>query len=167
MRLQIEQSGRVWDVEVVGGDAPDTIVLLVDGARHVCEARDLGQGRLTLRFEDGSMHDLVVETEAPHGQRVVHIGGLRVLTSLNGRRHRGAHGSAPDGPQQILAPMPGKVVRVPVQPGDWVEARQPVVVIEAMKMENSLAAHRAGTVLEVLVQEGMSVVAGRPLVIVG
>ena len=61
--------------------------------------------------------------------------------------------------------MPGKVVRVPVRPGDQVEARQPVVVIEAMKMENALSAGRAGIVREVLVQEGMSVEAGRPLVV--
>lgn len=62
--------------------------------------------------------------------------------------------------------MPGKVVRIAVLPGDQVEARQPVVVIEAMKMENALSAGRAGIVREVLVQEGMSVEAGRPLVVV-
>ncbi len=63
--------------------------------------------------------------------------------------------------------MPGKVVRVLVKPGDEVVARQGVVVVEAMKMENELRAGRAGLVREVLVAEGMSVDAGTPLVVIG
>ena len=63
--------------------------------------------------------------------------------------------------------MPGKVVRVLVKPGDEVVARQGVVVVEAMKMENELRAGRAGIVREVLVAEGASVDAGTPLVVIG
>ena len=58
--------------------------------------------------------------------------------AVGGRKERrGAPGS---GPQRLVAPMPGKVVRVLVKPGDTVRARQPIVVIEAMKMENELRA---------------------------
>jgi biotin carboxyl carrier protein len=62
--------------------------------------------------------------------------------------------------------MPGKVVRVLVAPGDTVEARQGLVVVEAMKMENELRASGAGRVREVFVREGQSVEAGAALVIV-
>ena len=62
--------------------------------------------------------------------------------------------------------MPGRVVRVLVKPGDEVAARQGLVVVEAMKMENELAAPRAGRVKEVAVTEGQSVEAGRLLVVV-
>jgi biotin carboxyl carrier protein len=62
--------------------------------------------------------------------------------------------------------MPGKVIRVLVKAGDSVAARQPLVVIEAMKMENEIAAPRAGTVGEVAVGEGDPVEAGRLLVVV-
>jgi biotin carboxyl carrier protein len=62
--------------------------------------------------------------------------------------------------------MPGKVVRVLVKAGDRVAARQPVVVVEAMKMENELRASREGTVAEVHVREGMSVDAGALLVVI-
>ena len=55
------------------------------------------------------------------------------------RRARGA------GPQRVVAPMPGKVVRVLVKPGDEVKPRQGLVVVEAMKMENELRAARDGT----------------------
>jgi biotin carboxyl carrier protein len=60
--------------------------------------------------------------------------------------------------------MPGRVVRVLVAAGDEVIARQGLVVVEAMKMENELTASRAGRVAEVAVVEGQSVEAGRLLV---
>ena len=63
-----------------------------------------------------------------------------------------------------MAPMPGRVVRVLVKPGDTVAARQGLVVVEAMKMENELRSPRAGRVKEVAVAEGESVEAGRLLV---
>ena len=86
---------------------------------------------------------------------------------INGRRVAGdAPGDAAGGASRLTAPMPGKVVRVLVAPGDQVEARQPLVVVEAMKMENELAAPRAGTVTEVPVTEGMSVEAGRLLAVI-
>jgi len=62
--------------------------------------------------------------------------------------------------------MPGKLVRVLVRPGDTVVARQPVVVVEAMKMENELRATRAGTVADVHAREGQSVEAGALLLVI-
>jgi biotin carboxyl carrier protein len=62
--------------------------------------------------------------------------------------------------------MPGKVVRVLVTPGAAVKARQGLVVVEAMKMENEVRALGDGYVREVLAVEGQSVDAGAPLVIV-
>jgi biotin carboxyl carrier protein len=62
--------------------------------------------------------------------------------------------------------MPGRVVRILVKAGDAVAAKQPLVVVEAMKMENELASPKAGTIKEVVVGEGASVEAGRLLVVV-
>ena len=56
--------------------------------------------------------------------------------------------------------MPGKIVRVLVKKGEAVRARQSVVVIEAMKMENELRAARDGTLAEIHVRDGQSVEAG-------
>jgi pyruvate carboxylase subunit B len=60
--------------------------------------------------------------------------------------------------------MPGKIVRVLVRPGDRVSARQGLVVVEAMKMENELRAAADGRVKTVAVKEGQSVDAGAVLV---
>jgi biotin carboxyl carrier protein len=62
--------------------------------------------------------------------------------------------------------MPGKIVKVLVKPGEGVTARQGLVIVEAMKMENELRSPKAGTISEVRVEEGASVEAGAILVIV-
>ena len=64
------------------------------------------------------------------------------------------------GEQFGVAPMPGRVVRVLVAAGDEVAARQGVIVVEAMKMENELRSPRAGRIQDVAVSAGMSVEAG-------
>ena len=73
---------------------------------------------------------------------------------------------AGNGDQRVVAPMPGKVVKVLVAVGDSVEAPQGLVVVEAMKMENELTVSRAGTVSKIEVSEGASVEAGRLLMVV-
>jgi len=65
---------------------------------------------------------------------------------------------------EITAPMPGKVLRVLVHGGDLVEAGQPLVVIEAMKMETTLAAESAALVKQVRVEEGQTVDHGAVLI---
>jgi biotin carboxyl carrier protein len=60
--------------------------------------------------------------------------------------------------------MPGRVVKLLVAVGDTVQAGQPVVVVEAMKMENELCAETDGTVKEILVEPGLTVDGGAALV---
>ncbi len=66
----------------------------------------------------------------------------------------------------ILAPMPGKVVRVLVAAGDEVEAGQGIVVVEAMKMQNEMKAPRGGRVTAMHAKENDSVVAGTVLAVI-
>jgi propionyl-CoA carboxylase alpha chain len=66
----------------------------------------------------------------------------------------------------LLAHMPGTVVRVAVEPGDRVEAGQTVLVLEAMKMQHTVAAPHAGTVTELSVRPGDQVAAGEVLAVV-
>jgi len=69
------------------------------------------------------------------------------------------------GRQSLLAPMPGKVIRVLVGKGDVVESGQGLVVVEAMKMQNEMKASRPGQVIEVRVHDGETVTAGQTLVV--
>jgi biotin carboxyl carrier protein len=81
-------------------------------------------------------------------------------------RSRRAAGGVGEGPQRIVAPMPGKIVRVIAAAGTEVEAGHGVLVIEAMKMQNELKSIKKGTVKQVMVSEGSVVNAGDLLAVV-
>lgn len=73
---------------------------------------------------------------------------------------------AAEGKQAVLAPMPGKIVKLFVKAGDVVREGQPLLVIEAMKMENELKSPKAGLVGQVHVSEGAAVESGARLLTV-
>jgi len=84
------------------------------------------------------------------------------------RRLRAATGKGEvrAGKRAVVAPMPGKVVRLLVQAGDVVRAGDGVVVVVAMKMENELKAPASGRVKEIRAEEGKPVSAGDILVVI-
>jgi biotin carboxyl carrier protein len=87
---------------------------------------------------------------------------VRDPRSLRGRIRSGDE----HGPRRIVAPMPGKVVRLLVREGDEVQPGAGVAVVEAMKMQNEIKSPKKGTVQKILVNEGAAVNAGDVLAIV-
>jgi biotin carboxyl carrier protein len=71
-----------------------------------------------------------------------------------------------EGRQQVLAPMPGKVVRVLVAAGDQVQAGQGLMVVEAMKMQNEIRTPKSGKIERLAVTEGQTVNAGEVVAVV-
>lgn len=67
----------------------------------------------------------------------------------------------------VESPLPGKIVDVKVSPGERVNAGDPLLVIDSMKMENVVPSPKSGVILEVKVSTGQSVQTGTPLVIIG
>jgi biotin carboxyl carrier protein len=158
----------IGDVARHGGRFRIAIRDLEDGRPprvHIVDSRPTALG-LSLGFEDGRIADAAV-TARPNGEYLIQFPGVDVPVVVDGRRRRqGPSTGAAKGEQRITAPMPGRVLRVLVKPGDEVAARQGLVVVEAMKMENELRASRPGRVRDVAVAEGASVEAGRLLVVV-
>jgi biotin carboxyl carrier protein len=149
---RIESEGRVDLVDVARVDRT-TISLILDGDRRASHEASLLEGR-----EPGE-----VEVYLRSGVVRTRVAGAP------GQRRWSAAGpalGAAGGPERVTAPMPGKIVKVLVKPGDHVTARQGVIVIEAMKMENELRASRDGQVKDVHVAEGDLVEAGRLLTVI-
>ncbi|MBX3172903.1 MAG: hypothetical protein KF709_00675 [Gemmatimonadaceae bacterium] len=118
---------------------------------------------------DGLRYQVVARREGPKGRYVIWMDGWRVEAEALDERQRAirdlrAANAAAAGPAPVIAPMPGLIVRVHVEVGAQVEAGQPVVVMEAMKMENELRAPAAGTVKAILVKPGQAVEKGTTLV---
>jgi biotin carboxyl carrier protein len=170
MTLDIELNGRTRLVIVEPEGQQGRFRVTIDGSSSIIDAERVGEFGLSLLFEDGS--ESCTFQLAPGGGRgelLANASGRTASLIVNGRRRaRGAGDAAGghDGEQKISAPMPGRVVRVLVAPGDQVAARQAVAVVEAMKMENELRSPRAGRVKDVAVAPGTSVEAGRVLVVV-
>ncbi|HSE97007.1 MAG TPA: acetyl-CoA carboxylase biotin carboxyl carrier protein subunit [Blastocatellia bacterium] len=85
---------------------------------------------------------------------------------IDRKNRRGALDHGVEAQQQLVAPMPGKVVRVLKAVGDEVEAGQGVVVVEAMKMQNEIKSPRHGRIIEIRVAEGATVNANQVLAVV-
>lgn len=175
MQYQIEVGDTARTVTVQRGAPEDgtRFTVTVNGVAHVVDARRVDADTLLLMLTPEGGGEPVRRVEAAFatgrepGAFTVSVNGQDVPVQLRAggvNRRRDVGGGS--GPQRVIAPMPGKVVRVLVKPGDEVKPKQGLVVIEAMKMENELKAARAGTVREVYVAEGQSVDAGAALVIV-
>ncbi len=118
---------------------------------------------------DTHVYRVVAEKRQGRGKYTLWVDGYRFATEALDERTRSirdlsAATAGPTGPAPIIAPMPGLIVRVNVNPGDKVEAGQGLVVMEAMKMENELRATAAGTVRSVEVSPGTAVEKGALLV---
>lgn len=122
---------------------------------------------------------LVLEGSAPPtapGRRVLEvvIGGWRFeveaedaeRADLRERATAGRAAATHDGPTEVRAIIPGRVVSVAVMAGDDVAAGQRLLAVEAMKMKNELRAPRDGTVERVTVAVGQTVELGDPLVVI-
>jgi acetyl-CoA/propionyl-CoA carboxylase biotin carboxyl carrier protein len=107
---------------------------------------------------DGRLHSVkVIGAAAPAAGNPGPAAGLRRPP----QRERAAGGGAGGGATDVLtSPIQGTVLKVPVSKGDEVEEGTLICVVEAMKMENEITAHRSGTVSELAVTEGGSVAAG-------
>jgi biotin carboxyl carrier protein len=146
--------GRMFS-SLIGGVPPFWSLLVKDGL-------EAGQGPTR-------SHEVAFDFEEATGTLVVNVDGAVVPVRLVDRRRSRARGGSHaelTGAHPLRAPMPGRIVRVLVTRGEQVAARQPLVVMEAMKMENELQAPLAGTVTDVFVEAGSAVDADALLAIV-
>ena len=172
MKLQLEIADRLRTVEVLRQS--ESYVVIVDGRRHLVQSARVNGTTWSLLVGDengggGRSVEAGVVPQGGNGSVEVHIDGYRIPVHLrNTRSRKGGRGrqTTGSGSHRINAPMPGKVVRVLVKPGEEVKLRQVLVVVEAMKMENELRAARDGKISAVFVSEGQSVEAGTALVAV-
>ena len=150
--VELKQSNGSWEFSLDGKPlaadvvevAPNTFSVLLNGESHQIRIAPRPDGTLTLHI---GLAEYQAEVSDPRAWR--------------GRRHGALEA---EGRQQITAPMPGKVVRVLVKPGDAVEAGQGLLVVEAMKMQNEIRSPKRGKVEKLLAKEGQAVNAGEVLV---
>ncbi len=109
----------------------------------------------------GRRFDVKVIGEAPAGAGTANGAGPGAgrTPPKRSRRKRSAAGGA----DQVTAPLQGNMWKVSVKQGDTVEEGQLLCIIEAMKMENEITAHKSGTIAELPIEEGKAISAGDPI----
>ena len=151
-RLELDRADGRWDCRLDGRDVEidailarrDVLSILIAG-----KAYEIKRERTAL-----DMH--------------LWVGSVRYAVQLRDPRSLRSRSSADDGkgPRKLLAPMPGKIVRVFVKEDAEVEAGQGVVVVEAMKMQNEIKSPKKGVVRKMIAAEGANVNAGDVLAVV-
>lgn len=132
------------DGQVIDADAKviahSTVSVLIGGQAFEVHVTPSLDGKLKLQ---SGPHEFTAEIQDPR--------------AWQGRQHGAVEA---EGRQQIVAPMPGKVIRLLVSAGDEVEAGQGLLVVEAMKMQNEIRSPKKGKVERLQVKEGQAVNAG-------
>lgn len=157
MRFAWRDGERVREVELVP-EGQGRWRAVVDGAVSSLEVERVGADRM--RLTDAEGRTTLVEVTAAGSRRCVRVGTLDFVFERETRTRsaRAAHGGG------LEAPMPGVVTRVMVAAGDEVRKGQPLVAIEAMKMEHLIRAPYDGRVRAIGAEVGAMVNGGMALV---
>jgi biotin carboxyl carrier protein len=165
MKLTAEHEGTEHALELAREGA--RVVATVDDRRYEIAAHEIEPGVYLLQT-GGRVYECRVgeatgaTTEVQVGAQVFQI----ALSDPKRLRYATATGAQASGRAQVVAAMPGKVVRVVVTQGAQVEAGDALLVVEAMKMQNEMKSPKAGTVVELHAMAGATVNAGDVLVVV-
>jgi biotin carboxyl carrier protein len=163
-KLQGQKEAVPVDIEPAGDNR---YKLTLNGVTHLVDALTLPHGAVSM-LVDGESYGVEFEENGDEVGVLVRGQVTRVDVADERRlRLRAATvGFSAEGKQLIVAPMPGKVVKVLVKVGDEVKQGQGLVVVEAMKMENELKSPKDGKVVELFAKEGTAVENNAKLVVV-
>ena len=166
MKLHAAIAGYQTDIQIRGHDG--RVFAELDGRAYELDAHDSVDGFL-LTY-DGSVFNCRIEGRPKSGSSIEIIVGTTqfAVTLTDPKRLRSAASASAQGDDaaRVLAPMPGKVVRVMVEAGAKVKAGDGIIVVEAMKMQNEIKAPKAGTVIALNIQTGATVNGGDVLAVI-
>jgi biotin carboxyl carrier protein len=163
MTYDITIDGKSYRLELARADGRWTCRL--DGSEIEVDAVLARPDVLSLRIGNKAYE---VKCERVAGEQHLWVGSTRFAVEVRDPRSLRGRARAVDdsGPKKLIAPMPGKVVRVLVRQGTEVEAGAGVLVVEAMKMQNEIKSPKKGMIQKILVAQGAAVNAGDVLAIV-
>jgi biotin carboxyl carrier protein len=168
MKLKAQHEGTEHDVSL--NLAGERAVVEVDGRNYELEIRELTRGEYLL-LNGSNVFKCRVETKHDRAVELFEVvlrGENYDVRLLDPKRLRSGQtsGAHHTGAAEIVSPMPGKIVRVLLQPGAEVEAGAGVIVVEAMKMQNEMKAPKAGVIVSINFAEGATVNAGDVLAVI-
>ena len=182
MNVDVTVNSQSWKVALEPAEQAGTFTVTIEGVSRMIDASWIDADTLSL-LDGGSAYEVRFHRRDDNRAIGVEIGGTLNEAVVAKQAKRGREGfstptagkNPPDpvspvsvagGSHAVKSPMPGRIVRVLVAVGDTVTARQGVVVVEAMKMENELRTSTDGVVKEILAVPGAAVETGAVLIVV-
>ncbi len=165
MKLQAEVNGDKHEVEFVRNEG--VVVATVDGRTYQIDASEPESSVFLLKIEN-AVNEATVSESAGNAFRVRLGTDEFDIKITDPKRLRGSAGSdgAGDDASEIKTAMPGKVVRIIATPGTEVKKGEPVIVVEAMKMQNEMKSPKDGVIKEIRFAEGATVNSGDILAVI-
>jgi len=168
MELELKVNKRnavVKEVKRVG----NILTIAVDDVEYEVDIVKVSNQEFSVLYEGRSFNIEVIESKEPKHYNVNTLYSkfdVEVVDNETRYRQSRMQSKLILNDNTIRSPMPGKVVKVFVKPGDIVEAGQPLIVLSAMKMESEFKAGQRGIVKEVPVKEGETVDNDQLLVVI-
>jgi biotin carboxyl carrier protein len=157
-----------YQTEIQIRDDGERLFAELDGRAYELDVHESAAGFLLTC--NGTVFNCRIEEQPKSGNPIEIIVGTSrfVVTLTDPKRLRSAASASAQGDAaaRIVAPMPGKVVRVMVEAGATVAAGEGIIVVEAMKMQNEIKAPKAGTVITLNTQTGATVNGGDVLAVI-
>jgi biotin carboxyl carrier protein len=166
--MKLHATVAEYQTEIQIKDDGERVFAELDGRAYELNAHESADGFL-LTY-DGRVFNCRVEGRPQSGNPIeIIVGATEYLVTLTDPKRLRSAASASaqgDAAARIVAPMPGKVVRVMVEVGSIVAAGDGIIVVEAMKMQNEIKAPKAGTVITLNTQTGATVNGGDVLAVI-
>jgi biotin carboxyl carrier protein len=168
MRYFARVDGREYECVLEGANG--ALAVVIGGRRFAVDLRHIPRAHTWSVLVDGRSYEFTVheheeQLELAGGAGVFHVAVEDART--HAARAQTATARGPQGPRIVKAVMPGIVREVLVAPGASVEKAQPLLILEAMKMQNEVRATEPGTVRAIFVKAGETVDKGARLVELG
>jgi len=162
MGFKFTYGDETYDVQIQAEEG-DRLRFAWGGRGHEADVRKVYTGGYLVHYGQ-RLSEVMVDGPDENGVLSVRCDGRLWELKVPAPKRLGQAAGGGAGSQNVVSPIPGKIVAVLVEPGEEVQEGRPVLIMEAMKMENELRAGCSGTVGEINVAPGENVDGGRVLV---
>ena len=163
--MEIHIGNRIADIQLISKDG-NNVVLSIDGKEIGIDVVMAENGSCSILHDGKSFNAQLIRQEDGKTYQVdTHMSSFKVNIVDSQAKYLQMRKKTSETPEdKIASPMAGKVISIPVTKGQEVKAGDVLIIVEAMKMQNSYKASSNGTVKEILVQEGDTINSNQVLI---
>lgn len=165
MHLEVKSGSRTSTIEILQKEG--TIYRVkIDNREYELDVERVSEGIYSIIHNNNSINMEMIGGESLNSYKVNTRDNYYDIEVIDARTRylNNIKGDIDNNDNTVMSPMPGKIVKIPINEGDTIEKGQTVIVVSAMKMESEYKATVTGTIKHILVKEGDTIEGHQPLV---